>query len=277
MHKAMNESFNFNRFWTYFKYDLKQMWRNHSKAALVIGGSIAFLYVIWVLFSLVFTQTWQAPHFGARFSVLLLAFTVLEFYQTRTYGYLTEKKAGSSWLMIPASRAEKFVSMLLMTLVVIPVFFFAVYFLIDGLLSLVDPTYGQALITGFSDAYRAIIVWLTSVNSESLIVFTPGALLFMGIAGFFCNFLYFLLCGICFKKNKIVVAIAILFGLSLVLSILTGLIIPQFAGNIAHFDWDENNAARLLAGILNGFEVLICLLAVGLGWGVWHRIKTIQH
>ena len=277
MHKAMNETFNFKRFWTYFKYDLKQMWRNHSKAAIVIGGSIAFLYVLWVLFSLVFTQKWQAPPIEARFVLLVLAFTVLEFYQTRTYGYLTEKKAGSSWLMIPASRTEKFVSMLLMTLVVIPIFFFAVYFLIDGVLSLVDPTFGKALITGFTGTYREMIDGLASLNGESPITFTPGTVFFMGIVGFFCNFLYFLLCGICFKKNKIVGAIAILFGLSIVLSVLTGLIVPQLAESFTNVDLAEDEAAKLLAGFLNASEVLMCLLAAGLGWGIWRRIKTIQH
>ena len=37
----MNEIFDFKRFWTYFKYDLKQAWRNHSKAAIMIGGASA--------------------------------------------------------------------------------------------------------------------------------------------------------------------------------------------------------------------------------------------
>ena len=105
----MNETFNFNRFWTYFKYDLKQMWRNHSKAAIMIGGASAIFYVVWVLFSLVFFQHWTSPVIYARFGVLVLAFAVLEFYQAYTYGYLTDKKKGSAWLMIPASKAEKFV------------------------------------------------------------------------------------------------------------------------------------------------------------------------
>ena len=271
----MNETFNFSRFWTYFKYDLKQMWRNHSKAAIVIGGSIAFLYVIWVLFSLVFAQSWQAPPIEARFAVLLIAFAILEFYQTRTYGYLTEKKAGSAWLMIPASRTEKFVSMLLMTLIVIPVFFFAVYFLIDGFLSLLDPTYGKALISGFTSTYQEMIDGLTTLSGESPVTVTPGTVFSMGIIGFFCNFLYFLLCGICFKKNKIVGAIAILFGLSMVMSILTGLIVPHFANSF--FDISEDEATKFIVGFLNVSQVLICLVTVGLGWGIWRRIKTIQH
>ena len=134
----MNEIFDFKRFWTYFKYDLKQMWRNHSKAAIMIGGASAIFYVIWVLCSLVFAQHWSSPVIYARIGVFFLAFTILELYMVRAYGYLTEKKAGSSWLMIPASKAEKFVSMILMVCIVIPLLFFVAYALIDGVLALVE-------------------------------------------------------------------------------------------------------------------------------------------
>ena len=274
----MNETFNFNRFWTYFKYDLKQMWRNHSKAAIMIGGASAIFYVVWVLFSLVFFQHWTSPVIYARFGVLVLAFAVLEFYQAYTYGYLTDKKKGSAWLMIPASKAEKFVSMLLITLIVIPLLFFAVYFLIDGILSLVDPTYGKALISGFLGTYSDIINGLSSIGGESAITFTPGTLLFSGIVSVFINFLYFLLCGICFKKNKIVGAIAIMLGLSLVLSLISGFFMIHFVQN-AQFNFDGNDpqAFQWLANLMNVSVFISCLLTVGLGWGVWRRIKTIQH
>ena len=272
----MNEIFDFKRFWTYFKYDLKQMWRNHSKAAIMIGGASAIFYVIWVLMSLVFTQHWSSPVIYARMGVFVLAFGILELYMVRSYGYLTEKKAGSNWLMIPASKAEKFVSMLLMVCIVIPVLFFAAYFIIDGFLSLVDPTYGQALFTGFTGAYGKLLEAFTNLGAESPIVFTPSSLVFPTIVGVFCNFLYFLLCGICFKKNKLVAAIAILFGLSLVLSLLTGLIVPHIAQNL-HYDLDEMQIAGWMTRIMNASIVFTCLLTVGLGWGVWRRIITIQH
>ena len=273
----MSEIFNFKRFWTYFKYDLKQMWRNHSKAAIVIGGSIAFLYIIWVLFSLVFTQTWTAPHIIARVAMFGLAFTVLEFYQTRTYGYLTEKKAGSAWLMIPASRTEKFVSMMLMTLIVIPVLFFAVFFLLDGFLSLVDPTYGQTLIGTVTGNWSNILNAFNEMNAQSMIHCSLAALIFMSVVSLFVNFLYMLLCGICFKKNKIVAAIAIMFGLSLVLSLITGIAVPALVKSNISITTDEIEGARIVAGILNGSEILCTLIAIGLGWGIWRRIKTIQH
>ena len=272
----MNEIFDFKRFWTYFKYDLKQMWRNHSKAAIMIGGASAIFYVIWVLCSLVFAQHWSSPIIYARIGVFFLAFTILELYMVRAYGYLTEKKAGSAWLMVPASKAEKFVSMILMVCIVIPLLFFVAYALIDGILALVDPTYGKALIVGGAEAYGKILEGITSLSGESLITFTPSSLVFTGIIGLFCNFLYFHLCGICFKKNKLVGAIAILFGLSLVMSLLTGIFVPRLVGNI-DINLEGVEAARWFAGVMNAGVIITCLVTVGLGWGVWRRIKTIQH
>ena len=274
----MNETFNFNRVWTYFKYDLKQMWRNHSKPAILIGGAGIIFYVLWILGSLVFTQSWTAPPIVARFVVLLFAFMVLEFYQTRTYGYLTEKKAGSSWLMIPASGTEKCISMVLVTILVIPALFFAVYLLLDGFLSLVDPTYGKAMVTGFFSVYSDFVNGISEIGEESPILFTPASLIFPTIVSTFCNFLYFLLCGICFKKNKIGAAIAILFGISTLMSLLGGLIIPHLdLEQMIVSDSSLSLPARWLVGIMNASVAFTCLLTIGLGWGVWRRIKTLQH
>ena len=141
-----SEVFNFSRFWNYFKYDLKQMWRNHSKPALFIGGMELLLYVVWVLLALVFTGHWTGPGLAARCTVFVIAFTVLELYQTRTYGHLTDPQKGSAWLMVPASTLEKFISMMLITLIVIPVLFFVAFFAIDSILALVDPTVGNSIL-----------------------------------------------------------------------------------------------------------------------------------
>lgn len=273
----MNEIFDFKRFWTYFKYDLKQAWRNHSKAAIMIGGASAIFYVIWVLASLVFTQHWSSPIIYARMGVFFVAFAILELYMVRTYGHLTDKKAGSNWLMVPASKAEKFVSMLLMVCIVIPLLFFVVYMVIDGFLSLVDPTYGQALFTGFTGAYGKMLEVLSDLGAESPIVFTPASLIFPTIVGVFCNFLYFLLCGICFKKNKLVGAIAILFGISLVFSLLTGLFAPSIVESLKGVDPTDDQIAHWAVNFMNGMTALTCLITIGLGWGVWRRIKTLQH
>lgn len=254
------------------------MWRKHSKAAILIGGASAIFYILWLMFSLVFAQEWKTPPIAARSVVFLIAFAILELYQVRTYGYLTDKKEGSAWLMIPASRAEKFVSMLLVTLVVVPVLFFVVYIVIDGFLSLVDPTYGKALVTGFSGAYSQFLNAVAKINSETTMRFTPSSLVFPAIVSYFCNFLYFLLCGICFKRNKLVGAIAILFGLSTVFSLLTGFVLPHVFENWpAGMDVSEETLSIYFRNSLYIMNTVSCLIAIGLGLGIWYRIKTLQH
>ena len=273
----MNETFNFNRFVTYFKYDLKQMWRNHSRAAMLIGGASALLYAIWVMFSLVLGQGWTSPILGVRVAVFLVAFAVLEFYQVRVYGHLTEKKAGSSWLMIPASRTEKFISMLLIILIVIPVLFFAVYMLLDGFLSLVDPTYGKALIGSVGTAYTEFINGLAEIGEQTPFTLTPSMFIVSSFFSGITSFLYFNLCGICFKRNKLVSAIAILFAVSMALSLLSGIILPHIFANWPDYDITEEIAVRWINNAMYIGCTISTLMAIGLGWGIWHRVKTLQH
>ena len=273
----MNETFNFNRFVTYFKYDLKQMWRNHSRAAMLIGGASALLYAIWVMFSLVLGQGWTSPVLGARVAVFMVAFAILEFYQVRVYGHLTEKRAGSTWLMIPASRAEKFVSMLVITLIVIPVMFFAVYMLLDGFLSIVDPTYGKALIGSVGTAYTEFINGLAELGEQTPFTLTPSMFIVGSFFSAITSFLYFNLCGICFKRNKLVCAIAILFGVSMVLSLLSGIILPHIFANWPDYDVTEEIAIRWINNVMYIGCSISALMAIGLGWGIWHRVKTLQH
>lgn len=273
----MNDNFNFRRFLTYFKYDITQMWRNHSRAAILIGGAGAFFYILWVMFSLVFTQQWQTPTLPARFAMFLFAFAVLELYQVRTYGHLTDKKAGSSWLMIPASKTEKFVSMLLVSLVVVPLLFLTVYAVLDGFLSLVDPTYGKALFTSFLGTYSDVLDAFANMRGTYAIHLSPATIIITTLAGFFCNFMYFLLCGICFKRNKLVCAFAIMFAFSTVLSLIMGFIMPGMLSNLNGVDVSEEMVLGWTQGIINFSVILSILMTIGFGWGIWYRIKTLQH
>ncbi len=263
-----SETFNGSRFWNYFKYDLVQMWRNHMKAALGISLAGLVLYVAVISWNLVFHQTWQAPGFDGRMIIAVLAYITLELYQTRTYGYLTEKKAGSAWLMVPASGVEKWVSMLIMTLIIIPVLFFVVYFGVDWLLCLADHTSGASLLSRFYDGVSK----LGTIEAADL-PFSIGSLIWLMIAGFCFNFLYWLLCGICFKRFKIIWGIAIAFAGSLIISIIGGSALVLYEDSLelmAQESADATTGFMWLSGILTA-------AAVCLACGILYRIKTIKH
>lgn len=273
----MSDTFNFQRFWTYFKYDLRQLWRNHYKAVLVFGGAILIFYVLGGLLNMLTDpHAWEAPSIQSRFKLLIFVLMILELYQTHTYGYLTEKKAGSAWLMLPASRAEKYVSMLMITLVVIPVFFFTAFFGIDGILSLVvnlvDPTYGEALITGFAEPYNRMTEPMVKINDLSLISFSSISSILFCIVCFYCNLLFCLLCGICFKKNKTVGAIATMFGIYLILAFILIFLLDGPATTTTAREFTQTSYL-----MINTIKVLTGIITGGLAWGIWRRIKTLQH
>ena len=268
-----SEVFNGSRFWTYFKYDLTQMWRNHVKAAILIGFSGLILYILGIAFNAVFNQVWAAPGFGARVTVFLLACFALELYQTRTYGYLTNRKKGASWLMIPASTFEKWLSMILMTLVVIPVAFLATYTIIDAILAAADPTYGQLLIGAAKSVIAQAQESLAEANNEYSTTWNIGVMALPAIIGYVCNFLYFLLCGISFKRNKILWAFIILFITSIALST----ILTMF-GLQTHYDIDDlAEAEALIRSVIGWSTTVSAVLAAGLAGGIFYRIKTLKH
>ena len=271
----MNETFQFRRFCTYLKYDLTQLWRNHGRALMVIAGMGLLTYVFTILFNLVFQSTWQAPELVTRCIVLAVAFLVLELYQARVYGHLTDRKAGSAWLMVPASRLEKYVSMLLTVIVIIPVLFFVVYLLLDGFLSLVDPTVGDSIVATLTGGLAEARTGMESFLEESPVVFSSGTGVGLVLLSIALNFTFFLLCGICFKKYKIVGGLLIIWFASLVLSLLgMAAIIPNSERIMAMAD---EGAVSMATGWLNGVVAFSCLLFAGLAWGVWRRIKTLQH
>ena len=273
----MNETFSFPRFRTYFLYDLKQMWRRNSRAILLIGCASIILYLMWVTLSLVFSHTWQAPGLVARAVVFYVAFIALVLYQTRTYGYLTERRAGSSWLMIPASTTEKFVSMMIITLLVLPIAFCVVYFATDALIVLLDPTASEPLISNFSNLIGQYNDFMAS--SGQPMGLTAGMMAFPMILQLMGNFLFFLLCGICFKRWKLVGAFAIIIGLQFILTSVIGII----AVHPESMDWlkdrfsDPESAQQAFIGIVRLANVINVLVILGLGAGIFFRLKNLKH
>jgi len=271
-----NEVFCFQRFWTYFKYDLKQMWRNHARPAIFIGGMGLIVYVIWVLLGLLFSGgVWHGPGLAARITVFVVAFTVLELYQTRTYGYLTDQRKGSTWLMVPASTTEKFISMLLITLVVIPVLFLVVFFGIDAILALADPTVGDSIFITALGGFQTLLENLPITTNGIFITPTGGTLIFVTIVSVVTNFLYFLLCGICFKRYKILGGIATIFLFSIVLSIFTAFTLPAWSENLVMLE--DTEAARMVINTFRWTMAISILLGILFGVGIFYRLKTIKH
>ena len=268
----MNETFQLRRFWQYFRYDFMQVMRSHGRPLLLFAGLGLFYFLVQGLLSLSFSGTWSYPGHAVRIGMFIVVCTVMELYIARIYGHLTDRKAGSAWLLVPASRLEKYISMLLMVLVVIPVCVWAIYLAVDALLVLVFPAMSQPVAGSFFGGLSTLMQSFAEMSgSESPIVVSPAGMVGLLLLGHVINFLFFLLCGAALVEE---------FGKDYgnYFSILSALaLIPTFQ----HLDFDagfeDEQALRLATSILNGFIAVASLVAAGLGWGVWRRIKTLQH
>ena len=194
----MSELFNFKRFCTYFSYDLTQMWRHNAIPVLLMGGGGLIFFLFYVSINLIIFPHFSTPDLESRAGVFLFCFFLFNLFITRTYGFLTDKKKGSDFLMLPASTLEKYISMLIITVIILPLLFTLIYFGIDAILCLRFPLSGESLFVAgrslFVSTISPVVKWKTLLP----------ALLMIHVF----NMLYYLFCGLVFNRHKIFWAIA---------------------------------------------------------------------
>ncbi len=141
--------FNFRRFGKYFASDAKTCTANYGLSLITLSIlSFLALYVFCIAFNLLFGNVWDGPDTGLRFFVFaVVMICIFITMPVKCYGKLTEKQYGSQWLMIPASKLEKFASMLIFSCIIVPVMGALLYLSLDALICAVDHTCGSSLIS----------------------------------------------------------------------------------------------------------------------------------
>lgn len=276
-----NNTFSFSRFGRFFLFDLKRWASSYGPAFLTTCLMPVILYFIVGAFSLVFDAHWAAPEIISRAIVLGFTAAILFItYPASVYGFITDKQAGSDYLMIPASTLEKFLSMMLNVLVVVPVVFFLVYAGADALLCAIDGRCGLSLIASSREAIDFLVDFGDTFDDEM----SPASIsLFWIYLNFGISILYFLLCAICFKKHKIFYPILILIGLNMAFSLLAGVVFRSlFIDERLIVEFIEKvMAGDNLGSLITWFNalsatvnIIVILLFAG---AAYYRLKTIKH
>ena len=266
----MSNIFDIKRFWNFFLYDLRRARNNYAVSMLLIGLLPILVFVITEFFSLITGNgITELPNEVKWVALAVGCLVVLLGFGSRVYGLLTEKRAGSDYLMIPASTLEKWLSLLLVNCVAAPIVLFVLYYLSDGIAGLLFPnSYGERIFATIQDARI-----FDTMAQEGLIVNFPGIM----ILNWVINILTFTLGAICFKRAKVAKTLLCVFGLSMVLSTLlavfagTGNIDPEWLAS--HFD-SPQRAVSALNWYLNITSFGILALLFG---GIYYRLRTIQH
>ncbi len=286
--------FNFKRFGKYFKSDIRTCTANYGLPLITLSIFAPILvYVLSIAFSLLFSQTWHGPVIWIRAGVFVAAmFCMLILMPVRSYGKLTEKQYGSQWLMIPASRFEKFLSMIILSCLIVPLVGIVIYFSCDALICALDHTCGDNLIRGISDLQSLVNAGIQEAKADLVEAeYEPMANFMTQITSpwlyvdeIFGITLPFLLGALVFKKSKTVKTFLALFAFSTLVSIIsTPLMIDWtktmieleattgYVDPLVMFDsWIFQNI--VLIDIISDTVCNLALLTA-----IYFRIKTLKH
>lgn len=174
---------------------------------------------------------------------------------------------GTRFLMLPASTFEKFLSMIVICCVVIPLIFMIGTFISDSIICLVDPNSG----TSFAEA-------LAANELREAILAMPLSINVMQLVGVFMNeimtsSLLFLLGAIWFRRGKISKTIGMLILFAILISMLTAVVFTT-----------QVNEAFLQKALINTQnhpvlsatlpDMVLNLIVAGL---IYLRLKKISH
>lgn len=265
----MSDIFNFDRFVRTVSFDFRKIMRGYGLTALVLSLIPFIGAFLYGLLSMAFGGGWSHPGISFRSPMLIIFFFVMVLsLPVSAYGFVTDRRVGSSYLMMPTSSLEKFISMILNVVIFFPVMMGAIFLLSDSLL----------VLTGLADGGYLPVEYARTLNNFNYASFdsdlidtgwirpsvTWGACLSLAI-----NLLFFLLGSIFFKKTKVVKTILVILGLQ----VLSTIVIGPFASEIT----DD----ILLGDFWNGFRVWfwlsIAVQIVVLDVLIYLRIKTLKH
>lgn len=268
----MNKYFDIKRFGKYVTYDLVNSWGRYGMSAIIIGLFPLIIFVFQKFFSLVFGEPGNPfPDTMKVVSLVCVLSLLIVVIPSKLYGFVTEKKAGSSWLMIPASALEKSLWMCIMLCVVIPLAVGLVFTASDLLLSLVFPgMYGSSIVVnGLSGLHE-----MTSSIVESEYIDVT----FFGYSSAFLNLwapiLVFTLGALVFKTGKPAKTMLSIIIFMSVFTSLMYMIISNIDMDVILDDMTIEKGQFILNLVANvGYLITFSVL---LG-GIYYRVKTLKH
>ncbi|MEG1692231.1 MAG: hypothetical protein RR312_02445 [Bacteroidales bacterium] len=216
----MNEIFSYKRF-----------------GKLIINDIVRYLpkyYSSILMFMAIMPSYWAFGSFLGNGSVnpnsRVIAIMILTFICTflapfRIYGSTNHKKWGVDFTMLPASCLEKFLSMLFISTILLPISIIITSIIIDTILVIIP--------TGYYNGY----IFADIFTLENLKIFGEIVL-----------FMCFALCGnMLFKKHKLSKTLLTMFAITAIISYLVSMGVYQYAKHITYID-EQGVAHKIVNG-----------------------------
>ena len=287
-----NDIFNMNRMGRYLVTDIRNAIARYGVSFLVMATVGLTSYLLVGFFTMIVGAGWYSLDVPPRSVIMGITLVVLTLSApAKIYGFITDKKEGSSFLMVPASSLEKTLSMIIVCCVVVPFAFFAVYLSLDQILCLIDNRCGDSLIIAINNGQTVLteVFRKASLESNNYIpdysAFTTPWLYADDLAE---GFLIFLLGALLFKSSKPAKTVGCLILISIVFSMIATLIFTHgamerfkeaAANNVTpeqlfemfpFLSWSLKHAV-LMDGISD------TIVNIGLSVAIYFRVRKIKH
>lgn len=281
--------FNFNRFGKYFVSDIKTCIANYGLSLATISLlSLLLVYVCHVGFCLLINNEWYGAGLATRgITFAVIMFCIVVTMPVKCYGQLTEKRYGSQWLMVPASKLEKFLSMIIMSCVIVPVVGSTLFLGLDALICVIDPTCGDSLIRTLIQLPNVVngLVenGLEMIDNENIIrLINQAQSPWLYVDDSIQMSLPFILGAIYFKNGKTVKTFLALAVFGTLVSVITTPIMIDWTKSIADTAASQNFADMFLDHWVFRNMVLVDTISdtvnnVALLVAIYFRIKTLKH
>jgi hypothetical protein len=279
----MSNTFNIKRFGRYWVYDLKMAWKRYGYGFLFTSLFPIVFYILGAIFHVLFGSGHNlSDYHGIDFDVRIITFIIAWFILVLTfpksvYGHVTNKEIGSAWLMLPASRLEKFISMMVNCLLIIPIVFLALYFGSDALMTAIEPQMGKPIALAAIHYYNSgNLEGATAMSSIQISSFAFIVLILISILQYMA---IFLTGAVYFRRRKILMTILVLIGLQIILIWIINIKI-FFGGSSSILEWSYSDqiTAQGFANFLNWtINIWTVLVLAVTGTMIWLRLKKLQH
>lgn len=169
-----SETFSLSRFGEYFILDLRNCFAKVGLTTLVCGlvPLILLVMVAATNFAVGDPSVWIIENSVKDMVTAVTSIFYFLLIPISCYGLLTDKSAGSTSMMLPVSHTEKYASMVINSVIILPLTFAALYFATDAALWALFPARYEDAVTVMTMLSSFFMPWMVSA------VGLTGALLF---------------------------------------------------------------------------------------------------
>ena len=284
----MNNTFEWSRFCKVVRKDFSNIWQNAGTSLLIITLLPILAWLLWWALSGIEEMPAIVPEVRWCFiagSVILAAMVS----PSRMYRTANLQKEGIYFAMLPASKLEKYLSMLLFTIVVCPLMCFLGGMVLDYFLTLLPfGPYNKWLwqtdyLADALDGYRALASGTFPNADENMMLFvqsfTPGKAVLYGLVAYLSNVALFLFTTTIFKKHKVLQTLLwtwlISFVLNLILTPIMGAM--MISGNWVEEFLESADPIRSMNIAYWAATAWGMVLTVVFFWWAWYRLKHMKY